>query len=88
MTTPSVASVVSPNTHGDATEHGTVVVSTTSDESVDAVPPVPSESTTSMAGERLDRTTSPHEALAIAAAATTAARRTLRINIGFVLMAP
>jgi hypothetical protein len=41
-----------------------------------------------MAGERLDRTTSPHEALAIATAAQTVARRRLRINIGFVLMAP
>jgi hypothetical protein len=79
---------VSPDTHGTAAVHGAVVVSTTSDESVVAVPPVPSESTTSMAGERLDRTTSPHEAQAIAAAATTAAVRTLRINIGFVLMAP
>jgi hypothetical protein len=81
-----VASLISANTHGDATEHGAVVVSTTSDESVVAVAP-PSESTTSMAGDRLDRTTSPHEAQAIAAAARTATRRRLRINIGFVLMA-
>jgi hypothetical protein len=78
---------MSADTQGDATEHGAVVVSTTSEESVVAVPE-PSESTTSMDGDRLDLTTSPQEAPAIAAAARTAVRRGLCISNSFVLMAP